>query len=359
VLESLQLRDFRCFEQADLPLSGEDAIFVGQNAQGKTSILESVCVLLRLQSPRATSMREMAKFESESGGFFVGGTWAGRDLKFGFGGRLKRLSADGEVVKRPSHYLARSGRVVWMGNHDVQLVRGRGDGRRRYLDFIASQLFPEYLVALRSYERAVRARNNLLKDYPVAWDQVDAYTELLVRHGEMITSRRAELVDRLRPRVSEAGSHLSGKLERQEIAYSPSAQPDSLAAVLEESREADSRRGQTTVGPHRDELQLEVDGRSAARFGSEGQQRSFALALKLAQARLLADQDGGERPILLIDDVFGELDVARRNALLDYLPKDSQKLITTTHIDWAERDGLPGRCFEVSGGGVTEQSDAP
>jgi len=356
LLQTLQLKDFRCFESVELELSGHNALFIGQNAQGKTSILESVCVLLRLQSPRASTMKEMVRFESESGGFFVGGGWENRQLKFGFGGRLKKLSVDGAVTKKAGEYLGRSGKVVWMGNGDLQLVRGRSEGRRRYLDFIASQLYPDYLSALRSYERAVRARNNLLKDQPTPWPQIDSYTALLVRHGEVLLARRQSLVDMLRPWIIDAGTHLSNSSETPGIDFAPTAAPGELEAQLEIARDADARRGLCTIGPHRDDLLLAIDERPAATFGSEGQQRTFALALKLAQARLLGEQQDAEKPILLIDDVFGELDVARRNALLSYLPEDSQKLITTTHLDWAEQDRLEGTHYDVMTGSVERTS---
>ena len=146
---------------------------------------------------------------------------------------------------------------------------------------------------------------------------------------------------------------LSGGQESPRISYRPSAVPGSLAQSLEEAREADARRGLSTVGPHRDDLSLEIGGRAAGTFGSEGQQRTLALALKLAQARLLASPDGGGSPILLIDDIFGELDLSRRNALLSYLPQESQRLITTTHLDWADEGGLDVQTFRVAGGVVT------
>lgn len=349
MLHSLQLRDFRCFGQTSLHLDGKDAVFIGQNAQGKTSILESICVLLRLQSPRAGTLREMVSFESNEG-FFIGGNWSDRQLNFGYGRRLKKLSVDGSTTRKTSDYLGRSGHVVWMGNGDLQLINGRGEGRRRYLDFIGSQIFPDYLSALRCYERATRARNNLLKNMPVPWAQVDAYTLLLVQHGEVLLRRRTELVTLLQPWVADAGSSLSRSTETASIAYQPKAVLGTLARALEESREADARRGQTIVGPHRDELALEIDGHPAGTFGSEGQQRTFALALKLAQARLLAERDDAEKPILLIDDIFGELDVTRRNALLAYLPEDSQKLITTTHLDWAEMDRIECDIYDVKAG---------
>jgi len=342
MLRRLKLRQFRCFDSLVIEPAGGASMFVGENAQGKTSILESVCVLLRLQSPRASGMGDLVKFECD--GFGVEGDLAGSVLSFGFApsGR-KRMAVDGEIQRRRGDYLANSGLVVWMANDDLNLVRGGGDPRRKYLDFAASQVHPGYRVALRAYERALRSRNFLLKrDARPNWDQIDAYSKLLVEHGTVLTSVRRDLVESLMPWADEAQSRVSGKEEPLRLRYEPGG-GDDLAASLAASREEESRRRRTLVGPHRDDVVLTLHGMPAAQFASEGQQRTIALALKLAQGKLIAALRGQE-PVMLLDDIFGELDPARRNALLNYLPEGAQKLITTTHLDWAR-----GTAFESAG----------
>lgn len=351
MLRSLKLRQFRCFDALAIEPAGGASMFVGENAQGKTSILESVCVLLRLQSPRASGMGDLVKFECN--GFGIEGDVGGTVLTFTYtpGGR-KRMAVDGDAQRRRGDYLASSGLVVWMANDDLNLVRGGGEPRRRYLDFVAAQVHPGYRTALRAYERSLRARNFLLKrDARPNWAQIGAYSKLLVEHGTVLTNVRRDLVESLAPWADEAQGRVSGRDEPLGLRYVAGG-GDDLAAALATSREEESRRRQTLVGPHRDDVAITLHGMPAVQFASEGQQRTIALALKLAQAQLLAALRGVQ-PVMLLDDIFGELDPARRNALLGYLPEGAQKLITTTHLDWARGTAFESaRVYHVDRGQV-------
>lgn len=338
-LRSLDLNRFRCFENLRVSLPGGVVIFHGDNAQGKTSILEAICVLLRLQSPRTSTLAECARFEGDS--FAVGGQLEGEDsfqLRFQFRESGKRLLIDGETQKRIGDYLRHSSLVVWMANDDLTLVRGGGEGRRKYLDFMACQLFPDYRPALKAYEKALRSRNFLLKrDASPKWQQIDAYTKILAQQGLVITNRRRELIASLDPFSSTAQFEISGRVsEDLQMRYQcGTGEGLDLEAELLSRRDEEFSRRRTAAGPHRDDLDLKLNGMSAAKFASEGQQRTVALALKLAQTRLFITRRG-EPPILLIDDVFGELDPARRNYLMATWPVDSQKIITTTNLDWLD-----------------------
>lgn len=357
MLARLQLSQFRCFEALRLDLEAGASLFVGDNAQGKTSVLEAVCVLLRLQSPRTSSLSDAVRFGGE--GFALSGVLGEAELQYRQRTRGRELRVDGERQARSGDYLRASDLVVWMANDDLQLIRGGGDGRRRFLDFMATQMFPTYRPALKAYERALRSRNFLLKrDKVPQWDQVDAYTALLVEHGALLTRLRRELVERLAPLADHAQGSVSGRGEGLGLVYRPaSGEEDDLAQTLMARRDEELRRRQTVAGPHRDDLELSVDGKPAARFASEGQQRTAALALKLAQSRLFLEWRE-QPPLLLIDDVFGELDPGRRNALMSAWPEGSQKLITTTHLDWLDASLGPSRTFQVSGHRVSEESSA-
>jgi DNA replication and repair protein RecF len=245
------------------------------------------------------------------------------------------VAFDGIEQRDQAEYL-RLVRVVSFANHDLDLVRGSAEVRRRYLDFIGVQVEARYRPALRSYERALRSRNALLKSTPARPRQLAAYTEPLLRSGNLLREIRSEIVRRLAPRAAESQDAISGSGETLELEYAAGSEED-FAGHLARSRSEEERLRVTTVGPHRDDLRLVVQGKAAAQFASEGQQRTTALALKLAQAQVFA-QDFEAPPLLLIDDIFGELDATRRNALLAHLPSESQKLVTATSLDWHKGD---------------------
>ena len=336
-VSALRLHQFRCFGSLSCELGEGVNLFTGDNAQGKTSLVESICVLLRLQSPRTSSSSDLAQFGADAFGIraILDGE---RELSHSWQAGKRRLALDGSPCRKSGDYLEASGLVVWMGNEDMQLVRGAGDSRRRYLDFAASQLYPDYRPALLAYEKALRSRNFLLKrDASPNWRQIDAYSGVLIRHGEIVIRRRSELVSQLQPWAAEAHTHVGGSRETLAISY-VSGSGSSFTQSLAESQPEELRRRVTVVGPHRDDLQLLIDGRSAGQYASEGQQRTVALSLKLAQARLLQERRQ-TMPIILVDDIFGELDPGRRNALLSYLPAAAQKMITTTHLNWLDSNG--------------------
>ncbi len=353
MLTRLRLHRIRCFRELELALDpARFTLLVGGNAQGKTTLLESVCVLLRLQSPRASGLRELIEFGS--GGAAIEGDFGGGLLRVVLGD-TRRMQAGGEVCGRSADYLKASGLVVWMGNDDIQLVRGGPEGRRRFLDFCASQTHPGYLAALRGYERALRARNHLLRSPRQDERSLDAYAEMLARHGEVLRQARASMVGALAGPAADLKNRLSVSDESLSLAYIDGA-PEGVAAGLERTTAEERRRGRTVVGPHRDDLGLELDGRPAGAFASEGQQRGIALALKLAQAKVL-EEVGSRRPLVLIDDIFGELDPMRRRRLLDALPSGMQTLAATTSLSWlagAERGNMD--VFEVAGGSATPSS---
>lgn len=349
MIETLRLVNFRCFEQVSLSLDQGGRILVGENAQGKTSLLEAVCLLLRLQSPRARQTRQLIREGAEEFGI-AGEAW-GRTLQVRGNRKGLVLRSEGEEVSVRREYLAESGLVVWMGNEDLDLVRGGGESRRRFLDFIATQVEGDYRYHWSRYRKALSARNRYLKSYSAREGVVLAYTKMLLEHGsEMIRLRKA-LCENLAPLAGGNQEVISGAREELGITYVDRSKGD-LEAAFAEVEESETRRGVTLAGPHRDDVKLTIAGRSAKDFGSEGQQRTVALALKLAQGELLRKL-GNRPPVYLIDDVFGELDPRRRNALMSLLPADAQKLITTTNLDWWKKSGLELGVSEVREGQVS------
>jgi DNA replication and repair protein RecF len=329
----VQLREFRCFEALTVELAQGFNFFVGANGEGKTSILEGICVLLRLQSQRSSSLAPAIRAGAHS--FLVRGQLDDHLLEFRYGGLRRRLLFD-EIEQRNAAEYLQLARVVSFANADIDLVRGGSELRRRYLDFLGSQIEARYRPTLRVYERSLRSRNALLKSDRARARELSAYDEALIRHGTELRAMRATLVSRISPAATRAHQEISGSSEEPTIRYAPGNDSD-FAAHLLRSRPQEERWRQTVVGPHRDDLDFAIDGMVAQTHSSEGQQRTLALALKLGQARILADE--GAPPVLLIDDIFGELDRARRQALFGALDPAAQKIVTATSPQWPQEIG--------------------
>jgi DNA replication and repair protein RecF len=244
------------------------------------------------------------------------------------------LKVDGEPRHSRTEYLADGGLVVWMGNEDLALIRGPGESRRNYLDFIGAQLDPKYRTAYTRYRRALKAKNLLLKEPKLRLPELLAYEDILIEHGEYLSRARQQLVADLSPLAAAAQINISGKSEEISLSYLPASGPSMKESILQ-ARQRETSTRQAVVGPHRDDFSIRIQGMPASDYASEGQQRTIALALKLAQGDLL-QQRGTRTPIYLLDDIFGELDPARRNALIHHLPANAQKFITTTHLGWME-----------------------
>lgn len=342
--------DFRCFAALDLEVPASGAMLHGDNAQGKTSILEAICVLVRLHSPRTHRLASLARMGGDGFGI-AGDPWGTeRQVRHSRSGLI--LKTEEETHFSQGRYLAEGGLIVWMGNEDLELIRGSGEVRRRYLDFLGAQVDPHYRRSWSRYRRALKAKNLLLKEGRPRAAEILSYEEILVEHGTHLMEARAKLIAELSPHASQAQNAISGKDEPLTLHYLPASGPDLRESILQ-AREREIRLRQTVVGPHRDDLDLRLHGMPAGEFASEGQQRTLALSLKLAQGKLL-EQHAGKLPIYLMDDIFGELDPTRRNALMNHLPPLAQKWITTTHLDWLketpELESL--RRFRVRGGEV-------
>jgi DNA replication and repair protein RecF len=330
MLTNLQLRNFRCFEGVSIDIGPAFNLFLGANGEGKTTILEAACILLRLQSQRSSSLAPVIQIGKKF--FEVRGKFEEHELEFRYGALRRRVKFD-EIEQRTLGEYLRIGRVVSLANADIELVRGGSEARRRYLDFLGAQIDGSYRPALRAYERALRARNALLKSPVPRAREVAAYDSPLIEHGRVLLRLRVELANMLAPLATQAYQRISAGREKFTLRFLPGAS-DNFAGDLERSHSESIRLRQTIVGPHRDDLELLVDDLPAAEFASEGQQRTIALAMKIAQAEALKRSSDGKAPLLLIDDIFGELDPERRNALLDNLPADSQKLVTATAMPW-------------------------
>lgn len=350
MLTSLRLSSFRCYNTLRWEIPAEGAVLLGSNAQGKTSLLEALCMALALHSPRASRLDRLAAHGAGRFGISLDTEEGNRRLFWQQGSRIS-LQVNGAERRDYADYLADSYPLTWLDNADRALVNGAAEERRKFLDFLGAQWHPAYRESLQAYRKALRSRNALLRHPRRTRAALQSYAELLARHGEVLMQLRRQLLALLQPHVLHRHRCISGGQESVSLTYAPCTTAP-LAEELAASVEADERAGFTTRGPHRDDFTLLIGGMAAAEYASEGQQRTLATALLLAQSSLLQEETG-RPPVLLIDDVFGELDPARRRALLDALPAESQTFITTTHLDWLRDTPAPLPVLTVSQGSIT------
>src|SRR4051794_32084831 len=259
MLAELQLRDFRCFEGLRVELGPGFNFFIGQNGQGKTSILEGACVLLRLQSQRSSTLAPAVRFGQKA--FALAGRIENHALDFRYSVLRRKVSLDQMEQRTLGEYL-RLARVVSFANTDIELVRGSSDARRRYLDFLAAQIDPLYRPSLRAYDRALRSRNALLKSGQPRPREIAAYNAPLIEHGSKLMTIRAQLSERLAPLAAEAHRRISGIGELLELRFVRGAGED-FARDLAASQPREARLRQTRVGPRRHDTDLAVQGKPA------------------------------------------------------------------------------------------------
>lgn len=330
-LTRLNLRGFRCFESLEYEPGQRLSFITGPNARGKTSILEAACMLLRLRSPRTMNNSEMVRFGGTAFALegMVQASSGETRLSLTCMPPARSLKLDGVPQSSTFDYLAQ-GRIVWFGSDDLFLVNGPAERRRKLLDAAGLQLAgvsTAYACDLKNYDRALRSRNLLLREGKPR-NQIEAYDIPLSEAGDRLIASRRELVTSLAPLAAGACAMISG--ESLELSYLPGAGVPMVEA-LAASRGEEIRLRQTRVGPQRDDIGVMLGGIPAGSFASEGQRRTVALAIKLAVAALLA-RENRAAPLLLLDDIFGELDPSRRDALLSGMPSGSQALLTTADL---------------------------
>jgi DNA replication and repair protein RecF len=326
-LRRLAVRDFRNLERVTLELPAEGLVVIGENGHGKTNLLEAVYYLELLRSMRGARDLDLIRFGCA--GFHVAAeahTPARREVAIGFAraGKRKRASIDGAVPARLSDALGSLPSVIF-SPRDVGLVAGSPSERRRFLDIVLALTSPRYLAALQAYRGALRRRNAALRSAARASSgdaRVAVWEPALAEHGAVLWTERVAWVERSAARFAEICGAIG---ERGTVAMryvSPLAAGDdvrgALAQALESRRGHDLRRGLTHAGPHRDDLALTLDGRELRAFGSAGQQRTAAIALRMLEAETLRGRCAAE-PLFLLDDPFAELDVRRAGRILELL----------------------------------------
>jgi len=353
-LAHLRLRDFRNYARLDAGFAPGFHLLLGNNAQGKTNLLEAIYLLATLRSFRGVGGAHMVRHEHK--GYFIGATVVGQgeqEIKMYWSALERSLSLNGQAVRRLSDYLGVLRAVIFC-TEDLQLIKGSGRVRRRFGDLLLSQTYPTYLPLLQRYTQALRSRNALLKHPLVDGMAIEGFTRELTGAGNELIRLRRDWAPKFSPIAKHAYQRIAGETEDVCIEYLPSVSND-FTVELAQSRGRERAYRTTVIGPHRDDFQLLLNGRSVAQFASEGQKRTLAIALKLAQAEYLTSIHGAP-PLLLIDDIMGELDTARRSAFLPLLEEAhaarGQEFMTATERWWPEELGRELKRWEVAAGTI-------
>jgi DNA replication and repair protein RecF len=353
-LAHLRLRDFRNYARLDVDFTPGFHVLIGNNAQGKTNILEAIYLIATLRSFRGVGGGQMIRHGQK--GYFVGATVVSQgehDIKVYWSAAERRLSLNSEPVQRLSDYFGVLRAVIFC-TEDLQLVKGTGRSRRRFLDLLLAHTYPTYLPSLQRYARAVRSRNALLKSRSPDVHSLESFSKELIAAGSEITRLRHELIPKLAPLAKDSYQRISNGSEELRFEYQPSVKRD-FAVELAQARDRERSYRATLVGPHRDDVQFLLNDKSAAQFGSEGQKRTLAIALKMAQAEYLTALSGTQ-PVLLIDDIMGELDARRRAGLLPLLERAhlarGQVFMTCTEENWPRELGRDLKRWNVTSGSV-------
>ncbi|MEM8673911.1 MAG: DNA replication/repair protein RecF [Cyanobacteria bacterium P01_G01_bin.67] len=377
-LKSLHLRSFRNYVDRQIEFTAKKTILVGNNAQGKSNLLEAVELLATLKSHRATRDRELVLDSATAGQVeaIVERAYGTSELSILFRKQGRRTVAiNGEKLRRQLDFLGVLN-AVQFSSLDLDLVRGAPDCRRSWIDGLLIQLEPVYSSILQQYNQVLKQRNALLKKIR-ALRQEGESTELLGSHepelelwdqqlaaaGSRVARRRARVINRLAPIAASWHKRISGETEQLEINYLPNVEwtedeplkvQQAFLHQIAERRMAEKYQGKTVVGTHRDEIEFTINRTPARYYGSQGQQRTLVLALKLAELKLI-EEVVGEPPLLLLDDVLAELDPNRQKQLLEVIGDRFQTIITTTHIDSFNHDWIKdSQILAVEAGKISE-----
>lgn len=369
-IESIELKNYRNYSDLHMDLSSGTNILYGDNAQGKTNILEAVYVCSTTKSHRGSKDKELIRFGQDESHIKMQLRKQGVPYRIDMHlkkNKTKGIAVNGIPIKRASELFGIVN-VVFFSPEDLNIIKNGPSERRRFVDLELCQLNKLYVHALIQYNKVILQRNRLLKELvfkPEYEETLDIWDEQLIQYGKQVMSFRQEFIKRLNSIIIDIHKRISGEKELLTIAYEPSAPLEELENAVKKSRFQDIKQKTTLIGPHRDDIsfflrpfsqgtdsQTSIDIR---RFGSQGQQRTAALSLKLAEIELVRSMIS-DYPILLLDDVLSELDSGRQNHLLEGIGH-IQTLITCTGLDEFVNHRFPvDKIFKVTDGKVTKEN---
>lgn len=355
-IESLELKNFRNYEELSIVLDPGTNILYGDNAQGKTNVLEAVYLCGTTKSHRGSKDKEMIRFEQDESHIRMMVKKDGVSHKIDMHlkkNKSKGIAIDGVPIRKASELFGIVN-IVFFSPEDLNIIKNGPAERRRFLDSEICQLSRLYMIELANYNKVVAQRNKLLKEISFSGrmaDTLEIWDEQMVRYGTSIISERKKFISRLNDILSEIHQNLTGGKEQILITYEPNVSEEGFSEELKAGRERDLRFGQSYTGPHRDDFCVRVNDIDIRKYGSQGQQRTAALSLKLAEIRLV-EEEIHDTPVLLLDDVLSELDGSRQNYLLQSI-HSIQTLITCTGLDeFVENHFEANSVFQVVEGSV-------
>lgn len=366
-IKKVSLRNFRNYEALNVELDKGISIFYGQNAQGKTNIIESIYIASTGKSHRTQKDSELVRWESEDARIKIEFE-KGKDnksveiyLKRGF---KKQVKLNGVKLNKIGELIGNLNTVIFSPDH-MKIIKEGPAERRRFIDIILSQVKPGYYYNLIQYLKVLEQRNNLLneaKNNINLLKTMDVWNEQLVFFGTKIIMARNEFINSLNIYAEEIHKKISNGREMLDIKYSPSIEKcyetekdieKAFADSLKRFKDMDLRRGVTHKGPHRDDVLFDINGMEVRTYSSQGQQRTALLSLKISELKYMSAETA-EIPVLLLDDVFSELDTERQKYLMEFI-RDVQTVITCTDVEYMDKLKLNGsRIFNVINGMVYE-----
>lgn len=358
IIKSIELKDFRNYENLDISFDPGTNILYGDNAQGKTNILEAIYLSGTTKSHKGSKDREMIRFDAEESHIRVVVDKNGKDFQIDM--HLRERGSKGVAVNRipikRATELFGILNIVFFSPEDLNIVKNGPAERRRFMDSELCQLDKLYLSDLEKYNKILNQRNKLLKDIsfrPDLLDTLPVWDAQLVEYGKKIIKSRKQFIEELNEIIHDIHANITGGKEELILKYEPDIDDIFFEDELYQARQKDLRLCQTTVGPHRDDMLFSNGGIDIRRYGSQGQQRTAALSLKLSEIDLVK-KIIRNTPVLLLDDVLSELDSNRQNYLLNSI-SDIQTIITCTGVEEFVRNRFEiNKIFHIVEGTIDE-----
>lgn len=367
-IKNIKLSGFRNLKDQSVDLYDGLNLLIGENGQGKTNFLEAIYLLATLRSFRSSSVKDVIRFgedQAEVSGQ-VEAADVPIDLRVQLRGTSRRLWVGQRSVRAAKDFLGQL-KVVAFTPDDLAMIKGGPALRRKFMDRAAFLFDSLHLTRVRDFNQALKSRNRLLKEGPrngVQEEVIDSFSQTMAESGAEVSRARMEVISRIGVNARAIVGGMTPDAGEAKISFEPGWElgegisPESLLRQLRGGLKQDLRRGQTCLGPQQDDFDAELGGSSARKFASQGQQRIMAIALLLAVVKEVVSS-GGERPVILLDDVSSELDAGRRKTLFDRVGElGGQVLITTTDEGLvAELAGEATRRFRVASGSIREQTE--